>query len=761
VRCGGFAQIAVAGVSLALVLAGAPFGSARAASTTPTASFVLDGVQLSVTAGALGELSTFDAAPAGSAVQSASATAQDPYRELSVEAVPFGTEDADDPALGVAVPGGAASAGSTLQQYRVSQKASPLPTVTATLFGEQVTGAANLLQLQVDSSTASPVVVIDWVADAGSRLWVVRASQQLADTSTASWTAAETEFSDVSVNAANLLVPTTVGVTQSAQGGSTSGTTEAPANANPTDMTPVAFPSWWSGTCNTNNYQAASGQLAHLLSAGAVWDGLEACGPRPGYNEGPDESVDLPGAQWSVLEWECVELSMRWMYLAWNVEPFPANGKGVVWNYSAFEAQYDSSGPTLVTTANDGSGSLPEPGDVLSYGATTTYGHTSVVTAVDVDNNGNGNISVLEQNASPTGWDTVPVSDWVLGGLDGGVSGWLHDPGFSVNEPRSTTEEASLGNGRTEVVWRGRDGNLWRAYSPSPGTWQAAASLGGGPLGSDPFPIGSEPGVVDVFWRGTDNALWHMWYTDSGGWQGPQQLTAPNLLASDPHPITNGAGRIDVFWTGANGNLWSITYLSGSGWGTAASDGAGPLGSDPAPVWVAPGVIDVFWEGTDHGLWHEFSVNGHWSGAQNLSPLPMGSPPTAIATATYQVDVFWEGTDTHLWSVAYDNGWQSARGLGSVPLGSQPEPDLMAPGVLDVFWVGPSTNLWHETDIYGSWTAPSSLGNGPLTTAPAVVSSTPGIINVSWRGSDGNVWQLAYDNGWQAAANCLGGGPLP
>jgi hypothetical protein len=604
-------------------------------------------------------------------------------------------------------------------------------------------------------------VVIDWVADAGPRLWVVRASQQLADTSTASWTAAEAEFSDVSVDAANLLVPTTVGATQSAEGGSASGTEEAPADANPTDATPVAFPSWWSGTCDTNHYQAASGQPAHLLSSGAVWDGLEACGPRPGYNEGPDESVDLPGARWSVLEWECVELSMRWMYLAWNVEPFPANGKGVVWNYSAFQAQYDSSGPALVATANDGSGSLPQPGDVLSYGATTTYGHTSVVTAVDVDNDGNGNISVLEQNASPTGWDTVPVRDWVLGGLDGGVSGWLHDPGFSASEPRSTTEEASLGNGRTEVVWRGRDGNLWRAYSPSPGTWQAAASLGGGPLGSDPFPIGSQPGVVDVFWRGTDNALWHMWYTDSGGWQGPQQLTAPNLLASDPHPITNGAGRIDVFWTGADGNLWSITYLPSSGWGTAASDGAGPLGSDPAPVWVAPGVIDVFWEGTDQGLWHEFSVNGRWSGAENLSPLPMGSPPTALAAATYQVDVFWKGTDTHLWSVAYDNGWQSVRKLGSVPLSSEPEPDLMAPGVLDVFWVGPSTDLWHETDIYGSWTAPSSLGNGPLTTAPAVISSTPGIINVSWRGSDGNVWQLAYDNGWQATANCLGGGPLP
>jgi hypothetical protein len=748
--------------SLAVVLLSASAGPARAASTTPTASFVLDGVQLAVSAGVLSELGSFDAAPAGSALQSASATSQDPYRELTVEALPFGTESGADPVLGVVASGGAAAARAGLQQFRDSQDSRSLPPVTATLFGDQVAGAASLVDLQVNGPAASPVAVIEWVTQAGPRLWLVRASQQLSDSSTARWTAVETEFSDISVSASNPSAPTTVGAAASGGGGSGTATVQAPAEVEaPVDAAAVSFPSWWSGDCDTNNYQARAGIPAYRLSSGAMWDGLEACGPRPYFNEGPDEGVSLPGAQWGVLEWECVELSMRWMYLAWDVEPYPANGKGVVWNYATSEATYNPSGPALVATTNNGSGALPAPGDVLSYGATSTYGHTSVVAGVDVDANGNGNVSVLEQNASSTGWDTVPVSDWVLGGFDGGVSGWLHDPGFSIIQPRSSTEGASLGTGRTEATWRGRDGNLWRAYSPSPGVWEAAASLGGGPLGSDPHPIGSEPGVLDVFWRGTDNALWHMWYTDGSGWQGPQRLTASGLMASDPHPITDGDGRIDVFWTGTDGNLWSIAYLPGTGWGTAASDGGGPLGSDPAPVWVAPGVIDVFWEGTDQGLWHEFSLNGHWSGAQNLSPLPMGSPPTAIAAATYQVDVFWEGTDTHLWTISYNKGWQAVQGLGSVPLSSEPEPDLMMPGVMDVFWVGPSTDLWHVTDIDGTWTAPSSLGNGPLTTAPAVVSSTPGIIDVSWRGSDGNVWHLAYQGGWQATANCLGGGPLP
>jgi hypothetical protein len=201
---------------------------------------------------------------------------------------------------------------------------------------------------------------------------------------------------------------------------------------------PVPTPSWWSGTCDTNVYSTAALALmggplaAYPLSATSTWDGLTACGPRPGYAEGPDVSVLYPGAQWSVLEWECVELSMRWMYEEWNVEPYPANGSNVVWNYAAFQSEYNPDGPVLTAVANNGVGPMPVPGDVLSYGATSTAGHTSVVTGTNIDANGDGTVTVLEQNASATGWDTVTVTDWVLGGFDGGVSGWLHNPSIRV-----------------------------------------------------------------------------------------------------------------------------------------------------------------------------------------------------------------------------------------------------------------------------------------------------------------------------------------
>ena len=93
------------------------------------------------------------------------------------------------------------------------------------------------------------------------------------------------------------------------------------------------------------------------------------------------------------------------------------------WNYSTFESTYNPGGPPLEPISNDGSGPMPQPGDVLSYGATSSAGHASVVTGTDIDAGGNGTVAVVEENASADGWDTVPVTDWILGGFDGGVSG--------------------------------------------------------------------------------------------------------------------------------------------------------------------------------------------------------------------------------------------------------------------------------------------------------------------------------------------------
>src|SRR5690242_9498837 len=142
-----------------------------------------------------------------------------------------------------------------------------------------------------------------------------------------------------------------------------------PAPAAPSDTsTPLAAPSWWSGSCDSGNYPGA-----HPL--GASYRGVAVCGPRPGADGAANRLVRFfPGA-WGELEWQCVELSMRFMYVAYGVSPYGANGKDVVDNYTT------AAGGGLVKVTNGTAGKAPAPGDVISFGptATSAFGHTGVI----------------------------------------------------------------------------------------------------------------------------------------------------------------------------------------------------------------------------------------------------------------------------------------------------------------------------------------------------------------------------------------------
>ena len=197
------------------------------------------------------------------------------------------------------------------------------------------------------------------------------------------------------------------------------------------DRRNIEAPGWWTGgPCDPNNYPGS-----HPLAAS--WHGLVACGPGPTQG-GSDHRVSFfPGA-WGEFEWECVELSMRWMYLAWGVNPYPANGWDVVrdYNLANYKAKFNPNGPQLVVVNNGTLGAVPQPGDVISVARTQTdaFGHTAVVTANAVDASGNGTITIIQQNGGTgnDGWATYPVSNWVVGD---GVSDWLHNPAWSFQRP--------------------------------------------------------------------------------------------------------------------------------------------------------------------------------------------------------------------------------------------------------------------------------------------------------------------------------------
>ena len=700
--------VAVASAALAIAIALSPGSGATESALGPdaSASLTLDGVPLTISGAALPPGASFDVSPPGSAEPSASATTETPYRELTVEDVPFGSRAEEDPVLGLAGPGQAAPAANALRSFRGSEGATSLGTYSASLFGSEVEGSASLVDLQVNSATASPVAIVEWVTEAGPRLWLVRSAEEVTGSrgsDVGAATALMGRLSDVTITGKTSAPSSWVnGAGIGAQAGQES--SPSALNGSAVGAVGVPTPSWWNGNCNTSNYQAAAGEPAYPL--GADWDGLEACGPRPYYGEGPDVGVRFPGASWGVLEWECVELSMRWMYQAWGVEPYPANGSGVVWNYSTFEASYNPGGPPLEAVSNNGGGPMPQPGDVLSYGATSSAGHTSVVAGTNINASGSGTVTVEEENASADGWDTVPVTDWILGGFDGGVSGWLHNPDFTLLPTDAVTAvRASAGNawslggddGAVPVFggpWAGEGGGVLElpavvAVPTSSGAGQPLylvtgvdhdvwVSLGGGvwgrlsalPADCTDAPgatvLAATPGSTSAYTlvvacRGASGAL--SWVSGSvtagtlpsgftgwaslGGLIEPGISGAPAVTAVEPSSGTlSFANELTFFANGMDGRVWQTTDASGSaGWVT---DGWVCSGHLAAAAFTASGTLTSAFacQGGDHAVWAATTSGSGWD-LRRVGGAVIDGPGIALSPVSWTIVA--EGGDHALW----------------------------------------------------------------------------------------------------------------
>jgi hypothetical protein len=394
--------------AIASPLAGA---SIRAIAGMRSARTVVDAVNLVVRSAAL-PAAAFVASRPGDAVQRATAVAQAPYREFTIYAYPFGSAVATE-GIGTVEP-------QHLSAYRAMGAGRLLRSLElpALIFGHRVEGSARVVDLELGPHRQQTEVV-SWLTDAGRRLWIIQAAEPLAHDRSA-----EVEFTaGTSVEASNLSTPTTVPSTKPIKAGPGSPVIQhvIVSSAATADPPAVRSPPWWSGICDAN-----LNRWSFPLSS---WDGLTACGPGPNRG-GYDEVVEFfPGA-WGEYEWECVELSMRWLFLEYGVRPYPADGSEVVADYSRAD------GGDLQRIANDGS-SVPRPGDVLSMGATWEEGHTAVVTATNLTA-GNGTIGILEQNMNGgNGKNTLSVVDDVVEPESGmPVTGWLQAPVSTVsNDP--------------------------------------------------------------------------------------------------------------------------------------------------------------------------------------------------------------------------------------------------------------------------------------------------------------------------------------
>jgi fibronectin type 3 domain-containing protein len=188
-------------------------------------------------------------------------------------------------------------------------------------------------------------------------------------------------------------------------------------------------PAWWDGVCDAgrwNPHAATLGWTGGAYELGASYLGIPVCGPRPGDNSAPTLPWNRTGPQQS--EWDSAELAFRFMAQAYEVTPYAAVPENVVRSYTP------ASGGSLVAIDNTGAaGVVPLPGDIISFDSQTTTGNVVVVATTDVDASGNGTLTVLSQNDTPSGWRTIQVTTWVVRGF--GVSGqpgqnvpygWLH-----------------------------------------------------------------------------------------------------------------------------------------------------------------------------------------------------------------------------------------------------------------------------------------------------------------------------------------------
>jgi len=361
----------------------------------------LDGVELTVSSPYIpGE---FIASAPEDAIQIATAMQWEPFYQIEIMAAPIEVTPEIESLRGEGISVGE-NYESNLLEFRRQQGAEPAEIGSINLFGSPASGTTSFVPISLRGEAPRPIMISEWISEYGGRVWTVRISQAADDES-------------LPIIDPALFSIDSPDVTQPSSSLQAQADFQPPENLREVkSASDLPAPSWWSGVCNVNNHPGS-------YAMGASYRGVKACGPK-------STSVLVNfGAGVKQLEWQCPELTKRYLYLAYGIAPYSANGNMVVWNYS---------GDKLVKVSNGTAGKVPMPGDVLSYGATDPYGHTSLVSASNVDSNGNGTITIVEQNWATTGTRTHTVLNWTVQSSMA-ISGWLHDPSSDASPCLSYT----------------------------------------------------------------------------------------------------------------------------------------------------------------------------------------------------------------------------------------------------------------------------------------------------------------------------------
>ena len=485
-------------------------------------------------------------------------------------------------------------------------------------------------------------------------------------------------------------------------------------------------PPWWSGThCDSDNYDAYIDAnypgYAHaaLLSTSpdSIWRNIEACGPQPQSQSGVNRQMNFGGTGNPIgadqFEFECAELAKRYLYLAYGVNPIPADGNEVAYQYSHTPNGY----PDKFQYFENGVDSvLPQEGDVISFSVSgSSAGHVAIVTALyaDSSNPGNGYIELMDQNGSDGGYFRLSIEDYLILDHYGEEAStgftpedWIH-PLVGINNSPTTTYATSIygadtvgadvwiagyevlsGSTERTVTWHW-NGVSWDKWNPPTvtgsnwGHWLYDIAIGGN-MNGDVYTVGKYQDVCSGVY--CQPSLIFKWVPQTHTWM---RITSDTVYQTNNQLNAVANAGTDQWYAGGyvykrTTPTWTHPYLLK--WnGTKFADQNLAL-----PSGVTYGVItDISFSSSSNG-WLVGSIGGyayHFDGTSfNPVQLPTGMSVNKVKAVsdTEAWAIGYYSSEYHIWHYTDNNGWQEA--IGIIPTGKSVT-SIDADGINNV-WVG-------------------------------------------------------------------------
>jgi hypothetical protein len=390
--------------------------------------------------------------------------------------------------------------------------------------------------------------------------------------------------------------------------------------------------------------------------APAAWsDGgltVPACGPIPN-DGGPRTPVyPYPGAL-RTPGYQCVEFSERYLYYRYGLTmDRPTNGDQVAAHYAA---AYPG---RFMVVPNGTPDRAPVDGDVLSMSAAPGFdspagGHTAVVQASAVNAAGDGTVTIVEENAVPSGVQVLTVADWTVHYDGFPYLEWLTAAGLIVTSPALPAAEVSRGYSTT----------LTAAGAPGPYRW--AVTAGSLPDGLALSASGVLSGTVSAASAGAGDAVrtWPFTVTATGATGAVAVASLELPVTGSPevfsYDATTGSLR-DARWTGT---AWDFATIDGRGStlpghtsndvGTASS--AVEIGGQPMVFYAdtTTGSLRLAWR--SDGTWRFQTLDGPGSVLAGHTGDQVGGAVSAVLVAGQPQVYYYDATSG---SVRY--AWRAA-----------------------------------------------------------------------------------------------------